>query len=139
MAREIFNNKPLNREENILAIATRYGPEDGRWAFHRNPACVYRMHNSADPNHQESAASRSRALQVVKRKLNDSLMDDDQFNNKIPRMDNESTIDLLGGSRSSFVDLDEDVWGRLTGESRNVFCRSRFGRGGRLKLDFLYK
>lgn len=135
----------MNREENLLAITTRYGPEDGRFAFHRHPSCTYRTHHNSDPNHQESTSSRSRALQAVKRKLND--LDDslDHPFNKHPRLDNsdanESTtnIDLIGGYQSRFMSLDEDSWENLTGQRQSVFCRTRFGRGGRLKLDFVYK
>lgn len=138
MAREIFNNKPLNREENILAIATRHGPEDGRFAFHRHPSCTYRTHHTSDPNHQESSASRSRALQAVKRKLTDTLLDDRY--EKVPRQsdnpETESNVDLFDGYRTRFVGLNEDTWERLTGQRIPTFTRSRFARNGRLKLDF---
>jgi hypothetical protein len=139
VAREIFNTKPLNREENILAIATRHGPEDGRFAFVRQPSCTYRTHHSSDPNHQESSASRSRALQAVKRKFTDNLLDN-QYE-KVPRQgdDTESNVDLLDGYRTRFVGLTEDTWEQLTGQRIPTFARSRFGRGGRVKLDFLYK
>ncbi|KAI6177090.1 Enhancer of polycomb-like protein [Aphelenchoides bicaudatus] len=141
VARELFNTKPLNREENILAIATRHGPEDGRFAFHRIPSCTYRTHHTSDPNHQESSASRSRAIQAVKRKLADNMLDN-QYDKAPRRIDNseaESSVDLMDGYRSRFVSLNEDTWERLTGQRINTYCRSRFGRGGRLKLDFLYK
>lgn len=163
MARDIQGTKPLSREESLLAIATRYGPEDGRFTFERQSSCAYRTHRSGDPFSPESTTSRLRAIQTIKRKFRDeSAMDVGPISGPTPStsQDQSFAVSLLDRGRSDgleaigdprrsdpfgawnrFVSLDEGAWERLSGEqpARAVLCRSRFGRGGRLKLDFLYK
>ncbi|KAI6241014.1 Enhancer of polycomb-like protein 1-like protein [Aphelenchoides fujianensis] len=132
VARTMFDDPGSRREDSLQAVTSRPGAEDGQFAFHRHRHCVYRMPRPSDP----SATPQRTNAGTNERSNGQPTESAEQESSPFSELHKSQNVVF---KPSPFVFLDRSLWGNLTGEQRDVVCRSRFGRGGRLLLDFLRK
>ncbi|KAI6235521.1 Enhancer of polycomb-like protein 1-like isoform X1 [Aphelenchoides besseyi] len=136
VARGIYDDSTLRREDDLFAISSRSGSEDGPFAFQRQTNCFYRStrtsDSSAEPEYFETTTGGRLHLPTHQQSVGPNDYDGIRFN-ELHKSQN------LFFKKSPFVYLNKDTWSDLTGEHRDVVCRSRYGRGGRLNLDFIYR